>query len=1224
MMNSLEVQGQSNGVDVDMDEAQLSDDEEGGTRIGDIYIPPPVPPYCSAESKGPRLIITHIVNENFKSYAGKITLGPFHQSFTAIVGPNGSGKSNVIDSMLFVFGYRAQKIRSKKMSVLLHNSAAFPNVTSCCVEVHFKEILDKPDGTCEIIPNSGFIISRSASKDNSSFYTINDRRVQFKEVSKLLKQHGIDLDHNRFLILQGEVESIAMMKPKGATTEANKNECGLLEYLEDIVGTTRYKEPLVKINDKVIMYSEERLEKHNRCKLAEREIKELDKPYEDAVEYLRSENQLIRNKNLFLQKKMSEEVKVLAEYEESKKEIAEELRVHNEKYDKLKEERIELEGIVKKDSQDYANLVKKLEKTKKDHENVTCQYAEVQSLMQSTNVRRKKTMTQVEKEKATLEEQKAMPEKAKKEIEECREKIESLSAEKATEEERLATNLASLEGETRALNEKREPLENDLIGLQEAVNEDRAALNTVESELKVCQYNEKMEGRKYYSLKTAYEDAQKTLQEKEDALKEVTQNLPKAREDLKAAQEELKENKQKEGETRMRLQKVRTNLDEVTTNMQAAQSRDKVVNSLMRQKQSGNIPGSPWAVSGSLGGIDAKYDVAISTCCGRLDDIVVDTVDTAQACIEYLKKHDIGRASFIALEKMEHLRQNCEQRRSYPEGVPRLFDLIKVEDPRVSVAFYFALRETLVAADLEQASRIAYGATRYRTVSLKGDVIETSGTMSGGGRSVVRGRMGQHVATKQVEQHQNTRKEIEGMQVMAQELQTEVNFLQEEQGRLMRKISELANEIRLKETEEKKILVNIKSFRQQLPHMREQVERQEVKKNETLADPERVKELEGQIEEHKEKLEKSEEAAKKISDQILGINRQIGKITDSKVKVVKDKIADLTKKIDKLTTHVNKMTATLNSADHTRKKLEEKIQSLQEEIEEAANCIREKSEERTQLEQRAKELKQEIDELEGEIAEAKNKSSGASSRIAEIAKLESAGQIAKVEIDDKLQAIEKKIKEINDKIPAWQNHIKSLKLQEIPNESEIEPLKTYTEQELESYILTDLNYQITVLEDKLKSSKPNLSVIQEYNQKRDVYLQRVKVLEEVTKKRNDFRTLYDEVRKKRFTEFMQGFGIISKKLKEMYQMITLGGDAELDLVDSMDPFSEGIMFNVRPPKKSWKIISNLSGGEKTLSSLALVFALHYYKPSPLYVMDEIDAALDFKNVSIVSHYIKVF
>lgn len=103
---------------------------------------------------------------------------------------------------------------------------------------------------------------------------------------------------------------------------------------------------------------------------------------------------------------------------------------------------------------------------------------------------------------------------------------------------------------------------------------------------------------------------------------------------------------------------------------------------------------------------------------------------------------------------------------------------------------------------------------------------------------------------------------------------------------------------------------------------------------------------------------------------------------------------------------------------------------------------------------------------------------------------------------------------------------------------------------------------------------------------------------------------------------MTGFNVISGKLREMYRMITLGGDAELEVIDVLDPFSEGVNFTVRPPGKSWKKIQNLSGGEKTLSSLSLVFALHYYKPTPIYIMDEIDAALDFKNVSIVANYIK--
>lgn len=181
--------------------------------------------------------------------------------------------------------------------------------------------------------------------------------------------------------------------------------------------------------------------------------------------------------------------------------------------------------------------------------------------------------------------------------------------------------------------------------------------------------------------------------------------------------------------------------------------------------------------------------------------------------------------------------------------------------------------------------------------------------------------------------------------------------------------------------------------------------------------------------------------------------------------------------------------------------------------------------------------------------------------------------------------------------------------------------------ELTPEALTDIDkegvqYEITVLEEKLAQMKPNMAAIAEYRKKEELYLQRVGELDKITDLRDQQRKYFEELRKQRLDEFMAGFSVITNKLKEMYQMITLGGDAELELVDSLDPFSEGIVFSVRPPKKSWKNISNLSGGEKTLSSLALVFALHHYKPTPLYVMDEIDAALDFKNVSIVANYIK--
>ena len=160
-----------------------------------------------------------------------------------------------------------------------------------------------------------------------------------------------------------------------------------------------------------------------------------------------------------------------------------------------------------------------------------------------------------------------------------------------------------------------------------------------------------------------------------------------------------------------------------------------------------------------------------------------------------------------------------------------------------------------------------------------------------------------------------------------------------------------------------------------------------------------------------------------------------------------------------------------------------------------------------------------------------------------------------------------------------------------------------------------LKAEIAVLEEKTQNVSIELGVLAEYRRRVEEHSSRSNDLLTAVTSRDMAKKRCDDLRRLRLEGFMEGFSMISLRLKEMYQMITMGGNAELELVDSLDPFSEGILFSVMPPKKSWKNISNLSGGEKTLSSLALVFALHHYKPTPLYVMDEIDAALDFRNVS---------
>lgn len=526
---------------------------------------------------------------------------------------------------------------------------------------------------------------------------------------------------------------------------------------------------------------------------------------------------------------------------------------------------------------------------------------------------------------------------------------------------------------------------------------------------------------------------------------------------------------------------------------------------------------------------------------------------------------------------------------------------------------------------MEQARAIAYGARRYRVITLNGDLIEMSGTMSGGGKTQCRGRMGTKVQTKTAPSRMSLNEgELDKLAQTAQNMQGRINEYQQRQGVLEEEIKQLSIAIRRKEQEVSQLLIQVKSSGEQIPRLEQQLERQKQKAESTKSDPAKTAALQKKVEEAKVEFQTKEDEVEQIQTKVVALNKQIKDISDKKVRDFKVKIDKLAKQIDTLTKNINKLNVEISTTDRNIQKAEERIENAKTDITEAEDSMRKMAEERDQFLKDSEGLDKRIQELKEEIDAATSDSSSIKKEIAKLLKEEADGKIKRLELDEKVKTLERNLKEQSARIPAWEKKIEALKLHEIPNETMPDPpFKKFTDDELAKKQANDTQYEITRFEEKLASDKPNLGAIDEYNKKRTIYIDRMKVLEDVTVKRNEMREAHDSVKKKRFTEFTEGFQIISRKLKEMYQMITLGGDAELELVDSMDPFTEGIVFSVRPPKKSWKVITNLSGGEKTLSSLALVFALHYYKPSPLYFMDEIDAALDFKNVSIVANYINV-
>ncbi|XP_031624942.1 uncharacterized protein LOC116341786 [Contarinia nasturtii] len=1209
-------------MDEDFDPASLYEDEEGGYRVGDIYIPPPIKPYCSSESQGARLIITQIMNTNFKSYAGEVPLGPFCHRFHAIIGPNGSGKSNVIDSMLFVFGYRSNKIRCKKLSLMIHHSKKCPDADSCRVAIHFAQIEDNTDGSYRIIEGSEFIIAREAHRNNSSYYTIDGRRVHFKEVAALLKKHNVDLDHNRFLILQGEVESIAMMKPKAQ----NENECGHLEYLEDIIGTTRYKEPLEKIHAHVEILSEERTEKHNRCKMAERELNDLKAPMEEAVAYLKLENDLTRTKNketqLHIYKTKESLERCTAELEEK----TQNLKDHDIKYEAIIKERTEKEQQIKEEMANYERIIKKKEEHEQMKKNADSKYDEIQSSMDETNKRRKQIGTTLKKKEAELEELKRVPTKNQKEITECEKKVERFTKEKDEANEILQRNLLKLQDKIKPLTEKKQKLEAELAKVQIKQDAAKSELDVIENELKLAQQTESTEKKKFEVYKSSLEKSKETLETRRTELAEAEKIIPSIKKDIAQCEQEIHVYKTKEKQLQTEVANLRSVIEEKSHMMRQARSNNKVLEHLMRKKIEGEIPGVLGRL-GDLGGIDKKYDVAISTCCGRLDNIVVDTVETAEQCINSLKRDDVGRATFIALEKIEHYAEYAGPIQT-PENASRLYDLVRIEDERLVAAFYFALRDTLVANDMDQATRIAYGAKRYRVVTLKGDVIETSGTMSGGGRTQFRGKMGEQVKTKTSVSHNtsiggNTTTEgLDEIRAKAQKIQDEINHAQQIQGEKGKTLAQLKARLPREEANLKRFKTDIATYAQQIPGLEIQLEDQRQIMEESRSDPKKVAELNREIDNRKKTFDKCSADTKQLQDQVDAVNQEVKIINEDQIGSVEKSIQNIEKQIKKLSNQATKLKVEIAASERNVKKAEENIATMKEDIATAQSDLLRMNDERAQAEKDASEIQKRLQEIIKEISQTQNGSSDTKKEVIALQKQESDAKLQRVELEQTLQKIEKLVRDLKASIPYYKKKLEPLKLHNIPNEDAPQPLKTYSDEELATYAIDEIQYRIEVFEGELKAKTPNLNVIDEYQKKLDVYMDRIKVLEDITAKRNEMRKLFEDIKKRRYNEFMNGFNIITHKLKEMYAMITQGGNAELELVDSMDPFSEGISFSVRPHRKSWKNISNLSGGEKTLSSLALVFALHYYKPSPLYFMDEIDAALDFKNVSIVANYIR--
>ncbi|RVW59692.1 Structural maintenance of chromosomes protein 4 [Vitis vinifera] len=1069
-------------------------------------------------SRAPRLFIKEMVMRNFKSYAGEQRVGPFHKSFSAVVGPNGSGKSNVIDAMLFVFGKRAKQMRLNKVSELIHNSTNHQNLDSAGVSVHFQEIVDLDDGTYEAVPGSDFVIARVAFRDNSSKYYINDRPSNFTE---------------------GEVEQISLMKPKAQ----GPHDEGFLEYLEDIIGTNKYVEKIDESHKQLETLNERRSGVVQMVKLAEKERNGLEDVKNEAEAYMLKELSLLKWQEKAAKLASGDTSAKMVELQANMSNLEENLKNEREKIRENNQTLKELETLHNKYMKRQEQLDDGLRTCKDEFKEFERQDLKYREDVKHMERKIKKLEDKIEKDSSKINQILKESEDSADLIPKLEDNIPKLQKQLVDEEKVLEEIEENSKVETEVYRSELARVRVELEPWEKQLIEHKGKLEVASTERKLL--NEKHEAGR-----VAFEDAQKQMDDmlqrietKSTSITNIESDLARNKlEALEARKVEQECNKEQEA-TVLLEQAARQKVTELMSLMESEKSQGSVLKAILQAKESNQIEGI-YGRMGDLGAIDAKYDVAISTACPGLEYIVVETTGAAQACVELLRRKNLGVATFMILEKqVDHLHR-MKDKVSTPEGVPRLFDLIKIQDERMKLAFFAALGNTVVAKDIDQVYSSHYIYCDYAALYgnnkdqffLNGRIklIPQATRIAYGGNKEFRRVDGDSIrpASVSAESVATAKNELSAMvdklNSMRQKVVDAVRIYQASEKAVARLGMELTKIH--KEALELQSKLKMQQYRDQSP--------QGSNRNRSKND---------------EEVEKGIEESKKEKDRVV----------DEKEKL-----------------HLS------------HKDIEQKAFTVQDNYNKTQELIDQHKDVLDKAKSDYEKLKKTVDEL----------------------------RASEVDVDYKLQDMKKLYKELEMKGKGYKRKLDELQVALVKHMEQIQ--KDLVDPEKLQATLADKTLtedcglkraleMVALIEAQLKEMNPNLDSISEYRRKVSVYNERVQDLNMVTQERDDVKKQYDEWKKRRlvnFTlmdEFMAGFHTISLKLKEMYQEVM----RNLNLLTLWILFSEGVVFSVRPPKKSWKNIANLSGGEKTLSSLALVFALHHYKPTPLYVMDEIDAAL---------------
>lgn len=1120
--------------------------------------------------------INKLVLDGFKSF-GKFTELEFGDRFNVVLGPNGSGKSNILDSLCFVLGKSSSKsLRAEKSANLIYNGGKTKQPSKIAeVSIFF----DNKNKTFSL-PEEEIKITRLVRHDGLSKYKINGKTKTRQEILELLSAAKIEPDGYN-IILQGDIIRMVEM----SSIERR-------QVIEEIAGISIYEEKKQQTINELAKVDQKINEAEIVLKERESHIKELKKDRDQALKYKELTDSLKKNKASYAKKRFDNKNDELKKSEEKSNSFKEKLNRVNDGVKKLREQiqlkKEQIERITKeiesKGEIEQVQIQKKIELLKVDIATARTKAANQENEIEKIEQRKKhsrQNLEEIEQKIKEVEAQKESFEETYKNYSEELRKIEDSiknfrKKHGLDESNKLEQEVDKLDKESEELQKKIQILREECQNCVREKDKNEFQMQAVDQRIAKVIELEKAHKNEIENLKRMKNEFKKTILELNDMLNRDSEDV-KA---LAVKREEL-------AESRKELSKLELKHASVKESIHANIAVQKI---LENKRNIGGIYGTV----AELGSVSSKYSLALEISAGhKIHSLVVEDDKTAAKCIKYLKENKLGVSAFLPVNKIKTFPKTQEaEELSKEKGVHGFATDLVNYDQKLKNIFSYVFGNTLVVENIETARKLGIG--KVRMVSMEGDLIEPSGAMIGGYRHKNFGSF------RELE----IEEKLENAQTKAKKIEKETEELEELRKENEDKITRLRE---LKANLEGDIIKTEKSLH--------------LDSGDLTASHQYKEELQKQI----------GDDGKKIVDLESKTNELVEKLTQLKIK---------RQEFRNQATNLRKPTllAELNAFDEKRKELSESIVKIETEmknlelqtkeihLKEKENMIKtmqEIEDEQKQFLKETERLKEETAKKEKELLQKEEDQKEFHAQYKSLFDKRS-------KVQDEINAYESKLLEQEEKSRQEELQINTISIEEARIKTEIAGIEI----EMSQYagVECDLEKSEDELKKEISSRERSLSSIGNVNMRAlEIYEATEKEYQSLQSKKEGLKVekeevlkLMNEIETNKGNLFMNTLNVINENFKRIFLDLSSKGDAFLEVENPEKLFEEGIRIKVKLAGEKFLDIRSLSGGEKTMTALAFLFAIQEHEPASFYIMDEVDAALDKHNSQLLAKLIRKY